>query len=34
MASYDLGHMAKVSYIYDILVFGFKNNQKNIFRKN
>ena len=23
MASYDLGHVAKVSYIYDTLIFGF-----------
>ena len=23
VATYDLGHVAKVSYIYDILIFGF-----------
>ena len=23
IASYDLGHVAKISYIYDILIFGF-----------
>ena len=33
-ASYDLGHMAKNSYIYDILIFGLLNNQKNILRQN
>ena len=26
MASHDLGHVAKVSYIYDILIFNFENN--------
>ena len=30
MASYDLGHVAKVSYMYDILISGFLNNQKKI----
>ena len=34
MASYDVGHVAKVSYIYDILIFGFLNKEKNIFCKN
>ena len=32
--SYDLGHVAIVSYISDILIFRISNNQQNIFRQN
>ena len=31
--AYDLGLVAKVSYIYDILIYGFKKKQKKNFVK-
>ena len=33
MASYDLGHVAKVLYIYDILIFGLYIIKKSFFVK-
>ena len=32
--AYDVGHVAKVSYIYDIFVFGFSYKQKYFFRQH
>ena len=32
--AYDVGHVAKASYINDILISGFENKQRNFFRQN